>query len=182
MFPAHYGFQNKPLAGKWLVSVPSSSYDQDTNGWNGYTLRQIFYSAGISNTGGTKIRVTINAGHNEGVYIAKCYIGKAAASGHEYDFAAAPTQVTWDSGNAYISISANDSEVSDEITFELESGEDYIIAMYFNSSNDSLEANVVDSNFSAYYKSGDDVATVDASGYNAASSDNVGCIKIESYI
>lgn len=146
----------------WEIAA-SATLGSNSAGWSGFTLRQRIASAAISNTGGTKVRVTFVASTAGGFVIGNAYIGHQAASGDAYDFEATPTQLTFNGGNAGATVSAGSSIVSDEITFTIEASKNLIISMYFSGTSAVRSGN--NGSWQAYYKNANDAVTVNATGY-----------------
>lgn len=145
----------------------------------GATVRQIVLGGALTRTG-DRVKITFKAGG--GSFGAdKVYIGKQASSGDVYDFASAPTQVTFSSGSASFSLAAAATITSDEITFDFD-GSAIVVAFHITSNTvDQPASNAASSaNLTPYYKLGaDDSSTVNATGYTLVAKDVVGVDKIE---
>jgi 6-phosphogluconolactonase (cycloisomerase 2 family) len=151
--------------------------------FNGHTIRQAIDDS-VLTRGGSRIRITFQAAAVGTFAITKCYIGKRSFSGDVYDFNSAPTQVTFNGGSAGFSISTGATITSDEIAFNLEQNGNYLIAYRISGTNDDMAAAddaLAGTLYAPYYKAGDDVTTINASGYTslAATKDNLGIQKIE---
>lgn len=152
---------------------------------NGHTVRQVIQNLFFTRDG-SRIRLTFKAAAAGTFAITKCYIGVQASSGDVYDFANAPTQVTFSGGSAGFSISTGATIVSDELAFEIDTSvaPGVVIAYQISGTDDDMAAATASfggANYAPYYKAGDDVTTVNASGYTSlsASRDNLGVLKIE---
>ncbi|MGB3899499.1 MAG: hypothetical protein WA973_13195, partial [Mesorhizobium sp.] len=147
-------------------------------GWNGYTIRQWLSKTTYAASGGSKIRITLEAGSTAGFTIDDCFIGYGAASGDAYDFDATPTRLTF-SGSNGATVSAGGALVSDELPFSLDPSKDLIVSAHFSST--SSVANVASSSGShqGYYRSGvNQAGTVDVSGYTTSRSYLVSKVEI----
>jgi hypothetical protein len=146
------------------LSVASSALSTgNSNGWALYTMRQIINSAALSNTGKVQTRITFKASTTSALAISKAFIGMAAAAGDAYDFAATPTQLTFN-GLTTASCAAGETIISDWVSFSVEAAKNLIISIY-HSGVSGYKYEATESNWHNYYKNGDDAATVNAVGY-----------------
>jgi len=163
----------------WQVNA-STTLGVNGTGFGNTTVRQRISSAQISNTGGTKVRVTFKAGSTGGFGCDAAYIGHKAASGDDYDFESTPTQLTFGGGNAGATVSTGATVLTDEINFTVQSGKDLIISIHFTTSG-TVSRSTSATAWQAYRKSASDAATVNATGYTT--SDAADCVtKVESYV
>jgi hypothetical protein len=151
------------------VAGPSTLTTQGAS-FNNFTIRQVIAASAIS-ASGSQVVVAFQ-GDGAGTFTcSKAYIGEQAAAGDSYDFAAAPTQLTF-GGNAGFTITGGNIIASDPLTFTLDETKSYVIAWLCpSSSTDDFGRQVTLSGWSGFFKSGDDVTTVNATGYTT--SDNV---------
>lgn len=171
------------VAAKWHVMAAqvepggwSTTWDgvatTDSAGWGGYTLRAVVPAASLA--AGSKVRMTLAAG-TSGCVVAKAYVGLRAASGDDYDFESTPTRMTF-GGAAGVSIPGNGTVICDDVALTIPSGRALVLAVYFTSGSIKVFAN---SAWTEYDKSGDDAATVNASGYSSPVSNPYMVKKIE---
>lgn len=148
----------------WVVTGEWVS-NNNTIGWSGLTLRVIVPVAALDP--GSKLRFTLRASNAGIATVGKVYCGLQGA-GNIYDFLAAPSQLFF-SGSPGVVVPTNDEVVSDPLDFVQDGTAPLVLAAYF-SSTASLGSRVADpgGGWSSHYKSGDDAATVDASGYTAS--------------
>lgn len=122
--------------------------------------------------------MTFQAGSGQ-LELSKVYIGEAAASGDPYDFAATPTQVFFNGGNAATGLlNASEKIASDTISISVDATKNLVISFYCPTNGIAGTVETL-ANFTAYTKSGDDAATVNASGYSTAARDLYALQKIE---
>lgn len=149
------------------ATVASATLDTDfDSGGTLITYRELITAAALSNTGLALCRVTFSAGSAQGLKISKAYIAQAADSGDAYDFIGTPTPMLF-SGVANCQIEAGASKVTDTTIFTIPTGKNIVIswAVPADASYDNLRALNVKTGWKAFYKGGDDAATVNATGY-----------------
>lgn len=157
----------------------SLSGDFNENDRSNQTIRQVIPASAIVDGGGS-VRITLFGATGEGFSVDSCYIGEQAASGDPYDFEASPTQVTFDGGSSSATIATAGTKESDAISFSVDPSKSYVVSYHITSSAvASLRAKSSESGFASYSKSGDDAATVNASGYASLASNVVGILKLE---
>lgn len=165
----------------WQTNAqPSTSPSGNNAGWNGYTLRMRINAAGLANGGGSKVRVTLQAGSSAGFTIDGCYIGAGASTGDVEDFETTPTQLTFNGGSAGVTVTTGNSIVSDEIAYSVDITKRLIVSMHFSAT--SAVGIGTDINWRSHIKSGvSEAATVDVTGYSLGSSTY--CLsKVESFV
>lgn len=159
--PYRFGSGGQP----WNM-VLSWVHTDSSTGWTGYTFR-VRVSKSLLTTHGTEARITISTGPSPGSNLEVCHIGFGAESGNTFDFDSTPTQVKFGGANGF-SIAASTEFLSDPIALVVDGTRDIILAGYA-SAGGSFAGKAFFSGWSTYYKAGSDTATVDASGYGAAS-------------
>lgn len=140
----------------------------DEAAWSGYTYRFKIPAAKVYNSCASLKLEFARITHDW--QIGKCYIGEQAASGDEYDFQNAPTQVLFGGGAGKVFNA--DAILSDEVTLALDYSKNIVISLYIITLT-YLPAGGVTGTYSGYktwYKSGDDASTQNATGYSAHSS------------
>ena len=112
--------------------------------------------------------------------ISKAYIQTAAAAGDVYDFSATPLPLLF-SGSTGFAIASSTEIVSDPLVFSIPKDQNIVISYYTSgdATHDGIRGKVAVPNWVVYYKSGDDAATVDTSGYDLSSVHGYGIKKIE---
>lgn len=167
--------------GTWQTVFNATLTTNDTSG-TGLTLRIPFQLDSLTVPTGTptKIRITIAASTAAGCVFDTWYVGNRAASGDDWDFAAAPTQITWDAGSASKTITASNSYLSDEINFSWDTSKGLVFSTYISTGSGGGRRVDPTGSVSTYYKAGaTDVTTVDASGYTSHSTTTWWITKIE---
>ena len=149
--------------GAWLQTTAWTA-DGSAIGWGGLTLRQKIPASAFAS--GSMIRLTLRAGTGAACVIGKAYIQQKAASGDAYDFASTPVQLLF-SGSAGVSIAAATELVTDPLSFSVDDSKDHVVSMYITSGDTARKSTL--SGWSSYYKTGDDAATVNATGYSSSS-------------
>ncbi|GAA0623244.1 hypothetical protein [Thalassospira tepidiphila] len=143
--------------------IASAAASTNSSGNTGRTVRQRIAAAAIS-SGGQSVSVTFKASSSAGLTIGSAYIGIAAASGDAFDFASTPVQLLFsESGSAVISAGA--TATSDFSSLDFEGTDDLIVAFYISAGD--IQFGSPSANWNAYYKTGDEASTVDATGYTA---------------
>jgi WD40 repeat protein len=139
-------------------------------GASGMTIRQFIDSSDFTRTG-DRVKVTFQTLAAQTLTVTRATIGKAASSGDAYDFASAPTQITFNGGNAGFTLGASSTKTSDEIVFDFD-GSDIIIAFHVTNTGDEMAAsNDSEASLAPYYKQGaQDTSTVNATGYTSLAS------------
>lgn len=150
-----------------ITSFVLSSGDSDA--WGGYTFRQGIRADKIDESG-DYVRFSFRGGNSQGITIDKCYAGVRHATNLN-DFAAAPTQVTFNDGSPSIFIPANTTKMCDPIQLTLQAGVDSLLISGFvhnNPSNDAFRYRNVDGlgeGVRMWYKLGDTAASTTVTGY-----------------
>jgi hypothetical protein len=162
-----------------LATLTMNSTPTVAAGATGYTFRVEILAGALTRTG-DKVKLTFKAHTAPATFgVDKVYIGKKAASGSAYDFASAPTAVTF-SGNPGFVITDDGTITSDEIVFDMDGSAIIVSFHIINGSNDEPDAKSdTSANLTTYQKSGDDAATVNATGYALSSRDSVGLTRIQ---
>ena len=163
----------------WTTAA-SATGDADVDAQSGFTHRVLIASAALSGTGQQYVRVTFEASSAQALTVGNAYIGTAADAGDAYDFAAAPTTLTF-SGAAGFAINAGASIVSDKIAYSITAGKNLIVSFYVSgdATHDSLRYDASIANWTDYYKEASDAATVDATGYSTVATRAYGVMKVE---
>jgi hypothetical protein len=173
---------NGASTGSWVTASNWASNDGAAgSSFQTHTVRMIINGSALTRSG-SKVRITMETTSATSVTLQKCYIGQQASSGDTYDFASAPTQITWDGGSSGFTGDINAGKVSDEITFAIDETLNYIIAFRFTSvAGTNLVSETSTSNQTqVYYKAAvDDVTTVNATGYTLWSEDVVAITLVE---
>lgn len=148
-----------------------------TAGWAAWTLRNVIASGSISQSGGSAARVTFRA--VSGAVLAAAYIGLKSATGDAYD-ADSMTQLLF-SGSGSVTHGAGETVVSDAVAFNVPAGRGVVVTAYYSSGNAYQNTtNGSETTTLLYYKSGNDAATANATGYtNSSSYAGAGVTKLE---
>jgi len=149
----------------------NATLTSDSGGWVNYTLVDVFKVAGLSLPAGdiTAMRITFRGPTAEGSDMQNCYVGHAAASGDPYDFSATPVQVTFDGGSSSKYIVSGSDILSDWVNFAYNKTSNLVIAMAFNTPNDTLRYKTGEANVDTYYAGGSLAATVNKTGFSILS-------------
>lgn len=150
--------------------------------WGNYTHRVRVESWALSKFSKTKVRLTYGAAPGgAGASTTSVYVGVAANSGNEYDFAGTPVEVTF-GGLSGFNLAAGDTITSDEIVLSIGKTDALLISGYTGSGQPGDFAGFDGrAGWRAWYKTGNDAATVDASGYSVNTVEAVGVVKIECF-
>lgn len=140
---------------QWAVTL-----DRNEFSWGGYTMRSVLPALAQS---GTKIRLTVGGFSPSAWDVLAMYVGKKAASGDYYDFAATPQHALL-SGSGTFSGTTTDV-LLDELTGTYTAGDQLVVAVAFNSPSSIGRSNSTAPANSIFYVAGNDAATVNAGVY-----------------
>ena len=132
-----------------------------SDGWSGYTLRIRLQAAYL--LAGSKVRLTVDS-TGQPLNMGAMYCQVRNMAGDLYDFETTPIPVTF-GGSGTISTGSGSVYVSDDIPLVQSATKDLIISAYFNSTTTMRRSNSAVTGLSYSYKSGNDAATVNATGY-----------------
>jgi hypothetical protein len=139
-----------------------------TTGWNGYTIRRVITQIDLLR-GGSKFQLKVKGPTTAAnTVIGSCYIGRR---NEIYGFREAPTQITFNTGSSGVTLGQNAEVTSDEITYEINPREEYIISFYISgvSSISAITVSSTTGHGGAYYKAAVNEPTTQApTGYTAA--------------
>jgi len=143
-----------------------------------YSWRVVYLGTLLSNTGKDYVRLTFQSALTEGLAINPVYIGARATAGDTYDFAVAPTQITFNGGSAGFAIGTNAQATSDVINYSIPTGTSGVIISFYapDVNNNGFRRGTIGD---AYYKAGLDVTTQNATGYGALAAYNLSLLKME---
>ena len=153
-----------PPDSEW-VTTRTFAGDVDSNGWGGYTLRQLIPATDAANVNlpaGSKVRFVLKGGFG-GASIAEAYLQKAGGD-DPWDFAGTPIPLTV-GGSAAFSLPDGGTVPTDEVEIALSGSDDLILAFYFTSGN-IVRTSAGYSNWAKWEKAGNDAGTVDAAAYS----------------
>lgn len=147
--------------------------DTDSDDGSERNYRQIII-ANTSSYSGTKVRVTFKATAGNSWTIDGCSIGESTAND---DYDAAPTRVTFGSGNNSGTASAGGTLLSDEMTFTFDKTKRYIVhtwtkAKYIRYNNNSRTTQY-------YYTTPNDGTLTQSVSYSTMTALSTGPIKVE---
>ena len=131
-----------------------------SGGWDGYTIRIRLQAAYL--LAGSKVRLTVDS-TGQPLNMGAMYCQVRNMAGDLYDFETTPIPVTF-GGSGTISTGSGSLYVSDDIPLVQNATKDLIISAYFNSTSTLQRTGTVDG-LSHFYKSGNDAAKVNATGY-----------------
>ena len=174
--------QTAEVAGGEWSAVDEWASAINSTPWGNYTHRLRIAASLVPDVATTKIRITYGAAPGgAGASTTAVYVGVAAATGDAYDFDGAPTEVTFGGASGF-SLSAGATILSDEISLVLDGTRDILIAGQTASGQPGDFAGFDGrAGWKAWYKSGADAATQDATGYSANLVEAVGAVKVEVY-
>lgn len=147
-------------------------------------IRTVIDAAQISTSGST-VRVTFVAGASEGVTIDGAYIGHQAGAGDIWDFDGGQVRITFNGGSNGVTIAANDTATSDEISFSLDETKNLVVATGIanNTSSDTVRRATSATGFNSTNKASanGEEGTTDVTGYssNPSQRDLVGKIEVK---
>jgi hypothetical protein len=169
-----------------MSTIFTQALDTDGGALNGLTLVQRIAAAAMTLPAGTitQMRFSFQAGNAEGLVITNAYVQHRAGAGDAYDFSTTPIQILF-GGSGTKTIAATTTEVSDWVTFAYDKTTDLLISFYSGggTTNDTMryKTGLNTTNFSDYFKTANDAATVNKTGYTANAGFCVIVNKIESF-
>lgn len=124
----------------------------------------------------TRVRVKIQAGTTSALVVTGCFFGQQATTGDAYDFAAAPTRLTFSGGSNGVSIPTGTSVWSDWVDFALDQTKGHILSVGASGGSWSAASGT---GHQTYFSLGASASagTVNVTGY---SSDSFGNVHFES--
>ena len=132
-------------------------------------------------SGGTKIRITFASGTSGTWNTSAVTVGNQSSAG-SYNSTATPTAVTFSGGSGGFSLSANQTILSDEITFSWDNTKGLVIASYGNSGTQTYSNPASVGTAGHGYTSGDNTASATPTVTTTdTTSKSAGIIKIEVY-
>lgn len=144
-----YGFTAQAFAD--VVNTPLTT--DGAIGGSAFTFVQKFLSPFLGGSGST-VRISLKGHSANSAVITAMYIGSPKTFGTPaYDFAASPTQVLF-SGNAGVTIAANQTIDSDDVAFTISGGASLMIATNMAANSRFKYAAGLGSNFISYAASG----------------------------
>lgn len=146
----------------------------NSGGWNGFTWRIRMPAASLTDVSGSSVRIGLQAASNEPLTITKAYIG--LESGGNFQYATAPTQLTWDGGSASTTITTNHLKMTDAASLALDGTATVVVSLYMNggTSSDGFRYTSTMNGLTTQFKGAvDEAATTGAlSGYTAQNGAN----------
>jgi hypothetical protein len=181
--PALIPATNPGVAATWQTVFDIGTGDLDGVGYYTYCIRQVFASTAYSLTlSGSKMRVTIRARAGEDYRLTESFVGVKAGAGDAYDYASAPTRITWSGANG-VTVPAGTSVVSDEITMTYDTSQSHVFGFdHVQTAPCGPRCKDIQTGCSLFIQVIDgDAATVNASGYtdSSATFNVMGIMKIE---
>lgn len=150
----------------WVDAMEEWTLDTNDANWVGFTVRQVI-PLGVILRVGQPIRLTLESASGSDTSIASMVYSPAVAEGEAYAYATDPVAVTV-GGEAAFVLPAGEDVVTDAITAPgLVTGLNALVGFYLDVDEQDYLRMVDTQNlgFGVYYKAGDDVLTMDPSGY-----------------
>lgn len=163
-------------AGSWVIASQWTP-DMVSTGWSGFTLRLRLQDSFVP--AGSQVRITIDS-QGQPINMSKCYLQTGVNNADQIDFTAPPIQVAFSGSNSIAS--AGGTFVSDPVPLVQDGTFSIVVSLFFNSTTTLRRGSTATSQgWASYFKSGDDAATVNASGYTLAN-DSYGVTKLEVFV
>lgn len=140
------------------VTTADLVLDQDSVGWDGYTLRQVIPASAL--TAGSKVRLRLEAASFVGLSVSAAYLGVLSGT---YSYADTPAPVTV-GGTSIFSIPAGSSVETDEIILSVPTGAGLVLGV--NIISGGVARSLTLPGWMKYEKLGEDAGTVSASSYS----------------
>lgn len=150
---------------------PQALYSVSLNSNNslgtGYNIRNIIPAAALLQTGST-VRVRVRATTNN-IAVDSLFIGHPAASGDNYDFDGNQVEITFNTGQSGFSVTAGNTLVSDDITFDLDPSKPIIFSYYLGTLG-AMSSGSLTGALSRYKLAADESGISDVTGYSSYNS------------
>lgn len=160
----------------WIdASLPSIGSNESS--WNGYTTRVVIDWASLVGESASELRLTMMGGTTDTIVSPHLYVQKQAGSGDVYDFLTTPVEPLFGGSSGFTSTNGSE-EVSDGVSLTL-GPSDLIVVSWHIQTGDVMRYSSGATGIDTYYKSGDDAATVNVSGYSSISGHIYGISKLE---
>lgn len=157
------------------VTVTGAS---DSSGWTNYTLALVVSKSAIVGSGGSHVQIELEAGNSGPWTIDEIEIGPQASSGQPYAVSSL-TPVTF-GGNPGITLGSGQVAMSDQVSFSSLSGQALVVKIHSVAGTFRYSPAVNMPGWQAYFTTGNDVATLNATGYTQGSAANDGVIAVYS--
>ena len=160
----------------WQIAEQWTPNTTEAN-WGGTTLRLRVQSSVLLAC--SQMRITLDS-TGLPMNLAGAYVQTRAGAGDLYDYSATPLQFLFGGSAGFTT--AGGVFVSDPLTFAYDGLSDLVFGFAFGGSAGSTTLRINTggaTGWSRYYKSGNDAATVNASGYTGPASTVLGMTKIE---
>jgi len=145
----------------YTIAGPWNCFDQNQAGIGDKTLRYVIPSCLVLRSSPA---IRLLSGYRELDFtIGNAYIGHQAEQGDTYDFDGNQVQITWD-GNSQKLINAHDIW-SDLLEIAITENKAIVVSTFFSGAA-TVPMSATFAGLYSYYKSGDDAATTDATGYS----------------
>ena len=155
----------EPVAGTW-TNIATCPLDVNTSQPAvTVTLRQRIAAAGITPKGGSQTRFVVWGSPLQTAPILAAYIGKGATSGNSYAFASTPKQCFFGGLPGY-TIPKGGFAICDPCSYVPASTDNVVISIAYGVPT-RLANKTVQTNWTNFFKNGNDAATVAAVGYSA---------------
>jgi hypothetical protein len=154
--------------------IPAVSLSVSNGGWTGNTIRQRFAGAKVLQ-GGTKFRIRFKGG-TSGATFTSVYAGHAASGAA---FTGNQIPVTFGGGSSTLTLSANEEEWSDWMTYTVTSGTSFLVSGQCTAGGTVGRLQPANSDYSFYFKAGTDASGTSGSGYTSSLSDLLWVEEIE---
>jgi len=156
-----------------LQNIFTQTIDSNDATVNGLTVRNVIPASAILDSAyDGEITLDLSALAGNAITIGEMWLGHQAAAGDAYDFDSDAVQVFFDGGSAGKTIAAGTTIQADPVTYDLDRTKNLVLAIYYTAANASYDSGGV-TGAASYTKSGNDAATIDATGYVAYTANRV---------
>lgn len=159
--------------------LPAFNYTLNTNSGvqsGAATIVQKYQAAAIGKTGG-RIKLVVMTSSVAPTTLSACYIGRSATTGNAWNFAASPTQITWNLGQTSLTILSGQTITSDEIVFDVTGGQALSVAFNIATNAAPKAVTGLSTNYIRYRKASVSEASLTTKGSSyAASSGRIDCV------
>lgn len=134
------------------------------SGFQNLTIRSIVSAAGLGDTVHGRFRVLFKAGTSNDLIIISAYLGESAGGASPQNFKTSPAKVQLlFSGNAGVTITASGTQWSDWVSFTTDGTVDLLVSIA--TGNNNYISGKSSGAYGAGYKSGNNAATDEVTGY-----------------
>lgn len=166
--------QDSAPAARWWDTAPEAASFSTQSGYSDKTVRVVLYAGLLA---GSKLRFRFQAQASGSMSASAAYV-QLGGAGDSYDYSGDPVEIKFGGASGF-SLGTDEYIDSDEVVLPVTLADRIVVAFHSNTSVLRRSSNYVPGQ-RAFYKSGNDLATVDASGYTEVANP-LGLVRVQAY-